>query len=88
MEAAGEELVPAVDRCLLGLVHQEVLFLEAEPAAVGAGSEGLVSGEDPPFDVGLQPLVLQGPDVAGQLGALPLGGVLEGALVVPVPDLP
>ena len=87
VQAAGKELVPAVDCGLLGLVHQVEFLLEAQSAAVGAGLEGLVPGEDPPLDLGLEPLVLEGPDVPGQLGVLPLGGVL-GGLVVAISELP
>ena len=48
-------------------------------------------GQDPPLDgdvvVG-DPLVLEGPDVSGQLGVLPLLRVLEVGLMVSVPGLP
>ena len=88
VQAAGKELVPAVDCGLLGLVHQEVFLLKAQSAAVGAGLEGLVPGEDPPLDLRLEPLILEGPDVASQLGVLPLEGVLEGGLVVAISELP
>ena len=88
VQASGEELVPAVDRGLLWHVHQDVLLLQAQPTAVGAGLESLVSGQDPPLDLRLQPLILQGPDVPRQLGVDPLVGVLEAGLVVPVSQLP
>ena len=48
-------------------------------------------GEDPPLDVDVvveDALVLEGPDVPGQLGVFPLLGVLEVCLVVSVPRLP
>ena len=88
VQAAGKELVPAVDCGLLRLVHQDELLLQAQATAIAAGLEGLVSGDDPPLDLRLQPLVLEGPDVAGQPGGLPLVGVLEGVLVVSIPELP
>ena len=34
MEAAGEELVPAVDRCLLRLVHQDEFLRQTQAAGV------------------------------------------------------
>ena len=50
--------------------------------------EGGAVGQDPPLDsdvVVQDPLVLEGPDVAGQLGVLPLLCVLEVGLMVSVP---
>ena len=47
-------------------------------------------GENPPLDVDVvveDALVLEGPDVPGQLGVFPLLGVLEVCLVVPDPGL-
>ena len=84
MQASRKELVPAVDCGLLRLVHQDKLLLQAQATCVVACLEGLVPGEDPPLDLRLQPLVLEGPDVAGQPGGLPLVGVLEGGLVVSI----
>ena len=88
MQAAGKELVPAVDGGLLGLVHQVELLLQAKATSVGAGLERLVAGQNPPLDLGLQAFILEGPDIAGQLGGLPLGGVFEGCLVVAISELP
>ena len=91
VEAPGEKLVPGVDGCLLRLVHQDVFFLQAQAAGVVACLEGGAVGEDPPLDVDVimeDALVLEGPDVAGQLGVFPLLGVLEVGLVVPIPRLP
>ena len=88
VEAAREELVPGVDGGLLRLVHEVELLLEAQSAGVGACLEGLVPGEDSPLDLRLESLILEGPDIAGQLGAPPLGGVLEGGFVVSIPQLP
>ena len=48
-------------------------------------------GQDPPLDgdvVVEDPHVLEGPDVSGQLGVLPLLSVLEVGLMVSVPGLP
>ena len=48
-------------------------------------------GQDPPLDgdvVVKDPLVFEGPDVAGQLGVLPLLRVLEVCFVVSVSRLP
>ena len=88
VEATREELVAAVDRRLLGLVHQDELLAQTQPARVVAGPVGLAAGEDPPLHLRLDPLVLEGPDVAAQLGLLPLGCVPERGLVVSVPELP
>ena len=91
MQAAREELVPGVDGRLLWLVHQDVFLLQAQAAGVVASLEGGAVGQDPPLDsdvVVQDPLVLEGPDVAGQLGVLPLLCVLEVSLVVSVPGLP
>ena len=91
VQAPGEKLVPGVDGCLLGLVHQNIFFLQAQAAGVVACLEGGAVGEDPPLDVDVvveDALVLEGPDVAGQLGVLPLLSVLEVSLVVSVPGLP
>ena len=91
VQAPGEKLVPGVDGCLLRLVHQNVFFLQAQAAGVVACLEGGAVGEDPPLDVDVvveDALVLEGPDVAGQLGVLPLLSVLEVSLVVSVPGLP
>ena len=87
VQATGKEFISAVDVGLLGLVHQVELLLQAEATSVGAGLERLVPGEDSPLDLRLQPLVLEGPDIAGQLGGLPLGGVLEGGFVVAISEL-
>ena len=73
VEAPGEKLVPGVDGCLLRLVHQDVFFLQAQPAGVVACLEGGAVGQDPPLDsdvVKQDPHVLEGPDIAGQLGVL------------------
>ena len=43
MQAARVELVPAVEGGLLGVVHQDELLAKAEPAGVGARSEGLAT---------------------------------------------
>ena len=40
MQAARVELVPAVEGGQLGVVHQDELLAKAEPAGVGARSEG------------------------------------------------
>ena len=80
-----------VDGGLLRLVHQKVFFLQAQAAGVVACLEGGAVGEDPPLDVDVvveDALVLEGPDVPGQLGVFPLLGVLEVCLVVSVPRLP
>ena len=88
MEAAREELVPRVDGGLLRLVHQVELLFEAQATTSGAGLVRLGAGKDPPLDIRLKALILEGPDVAGQPGLLPLAGVGEGGLVVAVPQLP
>ena len=93
MQAARVELVPAVEGGQLGVVHQDELLAKAEPAGVGARSEGLATGQNPPLDghplregVGVvQLLLLERPYVAAQLGVPPLLLVLEGCSVVPVP---
>ena len=75
VQAPGEKLVPGVDGCLLGLVHQNIFFLQAQAAAVVACLEGGAVGQDPPLDsdvVKQDPHVLEGPDIAGQLGVLSL----------------
>ena len=75
VQAAREELVPGIDGGLLRLVHQDVFFLQTQAAGVVACLEGGAVGQDPPLDgdvVVEDPLVLEGPDVAGQLGVLPL----------------
>ena len=91
VQAPGEKLVPGVDGCFLRLVHQDVFFMQAQAAGVVACLEGGAVGEDPPLDVDVvveDALVLEGPDVPGQLGVLPLLSVLEVSLVVSVPGLP
>ena len=91
VQAPGEKLVPGVDGRLLWLVHQDVFLLQAQAAGVVACLEGGAVGQDPPLDsdvVVQDPLVLEGPDVAGQLGVLPLLCVLEVGLMVSVPGLP
>ena len=88
VQAAGEKLVPRVDGGLLRLVHEVELLPQAQPAFPCAGLVGLAAGQDPPLDLGLDPLVFEGPDVASQPGGLPLGGVLKGGLVVSVAQLP
>ena len=88
VQAPGEKLVPGVDGCLLRLVHQNVFLLQAQAAGVVACLEGGAVGQDPPLDgdvVVEDPLVLEGPDVSGQLGVLPLLRVLEVGLMVSVP---
>ena len=85
MQAPGEKLVLGVDGCLLRLVHQDELLTEAKTEGC---LEGGAVGEDLPLDVDVvveDPLVLEGPDVAGQLGVFSLLGVLEVGLVVPIP---
>ena len=75
VQAPGEKLVPGVDGCLLGLVHQNIFFLQAQAAGVVACLEGGAVGEDPPLDVDVvveDALVLKGPDIASQLGVLSL----------------
>ena len=75
VEAPGEKLVPGVDGCLLRLVHQDVFLLQAQAAGVVACLEGGAVGQDPPLDsdvVKQDPHVLEGPDIAGQLGVLSL----------------
>ena len=75
MQAAREELVPGVDGRLLWLVHQDVFLLQAQAAGVVACLEGGAVGQDPPLDsdvVKQDPHVLEGPDIAGQLGVLSL----------------
>ena len=57
MEAAGEELVPAVDRCLLRLVHQDEFFHQTQAAGVVARLERIGARQDTPLYVGLDPLV-------------------------------
>ena len=44
-------------------------------------------GQNSPLDLGLQAFILEGPDIACQLGGLPLGGVLEGGFVVAISEL-
>ena len=83
MQAAGKELVPAVDGGLLGLVHQDELLAQTQPARVVAGPVGLAAGEDPPLHLRLDPLVLEGPDVAAQLGSFLLAACLKEALWFP-----
>ena len=46
MEAAGEELVPAVDRCLLRLVHQDEFLRQIQAAGVGTRLEGGAARQD------------------------------------------
>ena len=88
MEAAGEELVPAVDRCLLWLVHQDEFLRQTQAAGVVARLEGGGARQDPPLDVGLDSLVLEGPNVSGEFGLDPLLRVLEVRLVVGISGLP
>ena len=82
MEAAREKLVPVVYAGLLRLVHQDELLPQAEPTALCACPVGGAAVEDPPLDLRFEPLVLEGPDVAGQPRVYPLVGVLEGGFVV------
>ena len=80
VQAARVELVPAVEGGLLWVVHQDELLAEAEPAGVGACSEGLATGQDPPLDghplregVGVvRLLLLERPYIAAELGVPPL----------------
>ena len=72
MEAAGEELVPAVDRRFLRLVHQDKFLHQTQAAGVVARLEGGGARQDPPLDVGLVSLVLEGPNVSGEFGLDPL----------------
>ena len=75
MQAARKELVPGIDGRLLRLVHQDVFFLWTQAAGVVACLEGGAVGQDPPLDsdvVKQDPHVLEGPDIAGQLGVLSL----------------
>ena len=88
VEAAGEKLVPVVDGGLLRLVHQDELLPQAEPAGLGACLEGGAAVEDSPLDLRFEPLVLEGPDVAGQPGVHPLVGVLEQGFMVAIAHLP
>ena len=88
MEAAGEELVPAVDCCLLRLVHQDELLRQTQAAGVVARLEGGGARQDPPLDVGLDPLILEGPNVPGEFGLDPLLRVLEVRLMVGISGLP
>ena len=96
VQAARVELVPAVEGGQLGVVHQDELLAETEAAGVGARSEGLATGQNPPLDghplgegVGVvQLLLLERPYVAAELGAPPLVLVPEGGGVVPVSLLP
>ena len=91
VQAAREEFIPGIDGRLLWLVHHDVFFPEAQTAGVVARLEGGAVGQDPPLDgdvVVKDPLVFEGPDVAGQLGVLPLLRVLEVGLMVSVPGLP
>ena len=88
MEAAGEEFVPAVDSRLLQLVHQDEFFHQTQAAGVVARLEGGGARQDPPLDVGLDPLVLEGPDVAGDFGVNPFFRVLEVRFVVGISGLP
>ena len=91
MQAARKELVPGIDGRLLRLVHQDVFLLQAQAAGVVACLEGGAVGEDPPLDVDVvvdDALVLEGPDVSGQLCVFPLLGVLEAGLVFLMPRLP
>ena len=88
MEAAGEELVPAVDCCLLRLVHQDELLRQTQAAGVVARLEGGGARQDPPLNVGLDPLILEGPNVPGEFGLDPLLRVLEVRLMVGISGLP
>ena len=88
VEAAREELVPRVEAGQLGVVHEDVLFPEAEAAGFCACFEGLAAGQDPPLDGVVEALLLELPDVPAELGVLPLLLVGEGEGVVPVPLLP
>ena len=91
MQASRKELVPGIDGRLLGLVHQDKFFRQAQAAGVVARPERGAVGQDPPLDgdvVVEDPLVFEGPDVAGQLGVLPLLRVLEVGFVVSVSRLP
>ena len=74
-DVAGQLGVFRVDGCLLRLVHQNVFLLQAQAAGVVACLEGGAVGQDPPLDsdvVKQDPHVLEGPDIAGQLGVLSL----------------
>ena len=91
MQASRKEFVPGIDGRLLGLVHQDKFFRQAQAAGVPTHPEQGAVGQDPPLDgdvVVKDPLVFEGPDVAGQLGVLPLLRVLEVSLMVSVPGLP
>ena len=88
VEAAREELVPRVEAGQLGVVHEDVLFPEAEAAGFCARFEGLAAGQDPPLDVVVEALLLELPDVPAELGVFSLLLVGEGEGVVPVPLLP
>ena len=72
VEAAGEEFVPAVDHRLLRLVHQDEFSHQTQAAGAVARLEGGGARQDPPLDVGLDPLVLEGPNVSGEFGLDPL----------------
>ena len=82
MEAAREEFVPAVDSRLLRLVHQDKFLHQTQAAGVVARLQGGGARQDPPLNVGLDPLVLEGPDVSGEFGLDPLLRVLEVRLYV------
>ena len=87
MQASRKELVPGVYCGLVWLVHQDELFSQTQSAGVVACPEGRCSGKNPPLDgdvVMQDALILQGPDVAGQLGVVALVGVLEIGFMVPI----
>ena len=62
-------------------------FSQAQPAGLDAGLEGGGPRQELPLDGGVQPLVLQLPDVASQSGPNPLVAVPEVVRVVVVPQL-
>ena len=69
-------------------MHYVELLRYTEPAGFRAGLVGACPCQELPLDPGLEPLVLQAPDIPGQPGVLPLAGVLEVSLVVGKPGLP
>ena len=75
--AGCEELVPLVDGGELRLVHDRVLFHQAQSAWVGGGVEGGEGGEGPPLDGVVPVLVLQAPDVTRKAGVAPFARMAE-----------
>ena len=63
-------------------MHNVEFFTDAQPAGLGTGLVGGGPREELPLDARLQPLVLQGPDMAGKPGVLPFARVFEVGLVV------